>query len=169
VTTTLADVNALDRSAFATLLGPAFEASPWIAEEAWAARPFASLDDLHGAMTAVIAAAPDARRVELIRAHPDLAGKAAIAGELTEASTREQASARLDRLTPAEHARFTELNEAYRDRFGFPFVICVRDHDKASILDAFEERLGHAREEEVDAALAQVARIARLRLEDAVA
>ena len=102
-----------------------------------------------------------------MRAHPDLAGKAAVAGELSSTAAREQASAGLDRLTPDEHARFIELNTAYRERFGFPFVICVRDNTRDSILAAFEERLGHGRDEELATALGQVVRIAELRLEDA--
>jgi 2-oxo-4-hydroxy-4-carboxy-5-ureidoimidazoline decarboxylase len=157
----------LDRASFAALLGQAFEQASWIADAVWERAPFTSLDELDRALRAVIAEAPEARRLELVRAHPDLAGKAAVAGELSATAASEQASAGLDRLTPAQHARFTELNAAYRDRFGFPFVICVRDHTRDSILQAFEVRLEHGRDEELSTALGQVARIARLRMEDA--
>ena len=158
-----------DRETFAALLGQAFEAEPWVAQAVWERAPFASLDDLDQQLRAVIAEAPEERQLALVRAHPDLAGKAAVAGELSELAAGEQSSAGLDRLAPAEHARFTELNAAYRARFGFPFVICVRDHTKESILRAFEERLGHERDDELQTALDQVARIARLRLQDALA
>ena len=107
-------------------------------------------------------------QLELIRAHPDLAGRAAIAGELTAESAREQASARLDRLTPAEFARFTALNNAYRQRFQFPFIICVRNHTRDTILAAFEQRLGNTSAQEIQTALREIAAIAELRLRDAV-
>src|SRR5690242_1458164 len=130
-----------DREAFTALLGQAFEAEPWVADAVWERAPFSSLDELDGALRDAIAEAPEERQLALVRAHPDLAGKAAIAGELSATAAGEQSSAGLDRLTPAEHARFTELNAAYRERFGFPFVICVRDNTKDSILQAFERRL----------------------------
>src|SRR3712207_2943925 len=119
-------------------------------------------------MVEAVSEAPEDRRLALIRAHPDLAGKAAIAGELTPESTREQASARLDRLSPEEFATFTRLNQAYRDTFGFPFVICVREHTKASILENFAARLHNGREQEIDIALGEIAKIAKLRLFDVV-
>src|SRR4029077_8560588 len=109
--------------------------------------------------------ATPAERIALLRAHPDLAGKAARLGALTASSIAEQSSAGLDRLTDAEYERFQGLNTAYRERFGFPFIVAVRRHDKASILAAFETRLGHSREQEIDAALAQVFDIARMRLD----
>jgi OHCU decarboxylase len=154
------------RDAFVARYGTLFEHSPWIAEQAWEDGPFDSPEALHAAMVAVVERAPVERRLELIRAHPDLAGRAAIAGELTPDSSREQASAGLDRLTPDEYATFTRVNAAYRERFGFPFVICVREHDKASIVAAAQERLGHDRDEEIGVALGEIAKIARLRLED---
>src|SRR5687767_14167781 len=119
-------------------------------------------------MVWVVEHSPAGARLELIRAHPDLAGRAAIAGELTPESTREQASARLDQLTPDEFAAFTRLNQAYRERFAFPFVICVREHTRSSILAAFVERLDHSREQEVGTALAEIGKIARLRLADVI-
>lgn len=140
-----------------------FEHSPWVVERAAEALPFA---DTHaGLMAAVHAATPD-EQLALIRAHPELAGKAAIDRTLTEASTAEQASAGLDRLTPAEFNRFHALNAAYRDRFDFPFIICVRLTDKAGILAAMEQRLANPRNVEIATALAQIGEIVRLRLED---
>ncbi len=160
-------IDGLDREAFGRLLGQAFEEQSWVADAVWARGPFASLDELDAALQAAIAEAPSERQLALARSHPDLAGKLAVGESLSAASAREQASAGLDRLSPAEHARFTALNSAYRERFGFPFVICVRDHTRTSIRAAFEERLTRERDEELRTALDQVARIARLRLEDA--
>jgi 2-oxo-4-hydroxy-4-carboxy-5-ureidoimidazoline decarboxylase len=165
---TLADVNALDLADFVAKLGFLFEGSPWIAEQTWPARPFADLDQLHTALCAAMYAAPADRQIALIRAHPDLAGKAAIAGDLTPESAREQSSAGLNQLAPEEFARFTELNQAYRDRFAFPFIICVREHTKTSILDTFVVRLQNTREQEIQTALGEIAKIARLRLLDVV-
>jgi len=108
------------------------------------------------------------RQVALIQAHPDLAGKAAIAGELTAESAHEQSSAGLSRLAPEEFATFTRLNHAYRERFGFPFVICAREHNATSILEHFAARLEHTRTQEIDTALGEIAKIARLRLLDVV-
>jgi OHCU decarboxylase len=104
----------------------------------------------------------------LILAHPDLAGKAAVAGELTPESTREQASAGLDRLTPEEYEAFTRLNIGYREKFGFPMIVCVREHTKESILAQAEARMEHSREQEIEVALGEIAKIARLRLQDLV-
>jgi 2-oxo-4-hydroxy-4-carboxy-5-ureidoimidazoline decarboxylase len=165
---TLEAINAFDHDAFVGALGFLFEGSPWIAAETWAARPFASIDALHQALCATMRGAPIERQVALIRAHPDLAGKAAIAGDLTPESTREQSSAGLNRLSPEEFATFRRLNTAYRDTFGLPFVICAREHTKASILASFEARLAHARDQEVATALDEIAKIARLRLLDAI-
>ena len=161
-------IDELDRDEFVRRFGPLFEHSPWVAEAAWQDRPFADREELFEALEAAMYAAGEERRLALIRAHPDLAGKAAIDGTLTASSHREQASAGLDRLTPDEYASFTRMNEAYRERFGFPLVICVRGHTKESILRVAAERLEHSREEEVRAALAEIAKIARLRLDDAL-
>jgi OHCU decarboxylase len=154
-----------EKGAFLARYGALYEHSPWVAEGAWEQGPFADVDELHAALERTMRDAPAERQLALIRAHPDLAGKA----KLTRESAGEQASAGLDRLSPEEFATFTDLNAAYRDRFGFPFVICVRDHDKASILAAMRERVAHGREQEVETAIGEIARIARLRLEDAVA
>jgi 2-oxo-4-hydroxy-4-carboxy-5-ureidoimidazoline decarboxylase len=149
--------------------GGVFEDSPWIAREAWEARPFGSVDELHAAMVWVVEHSPRAARLELIRAHPDLAGKAAIAGALTPESTREQAAAGLDRLTPAQYERITTLTAAYRDRFGFPFVVCAREHTPDSIIAEAERRLEAHPDEEERTAVDEIAKIARLRLADLVA
>ena len=167
-TLTRAQVNTLDRPGFVAALGHLFEGPPWIVEAAWDARPFATLDDLHAALVAVMEAAPIERQVALIQAHPDLVGRAALAGMLTSASTGEQAAAGLDSLTPDEIATFTRLNADYRERFGFPFVICARENKKESILAGFAERLTHTRGEEITTALGEIAKICRLRLLDTV-
>lgn len=161
-------LNGLSQADFRDALGFVFEHSPWIAEAAWSARPFSSVDALHQAMCQVVVQASEQQQVDLIAAHPDLAGKAAIAGELTAESTREQASAGLDRLSPEQFERFTQLNTSYRNTFGFPFVICVREHTQNSILDQFETRLKHSRQQEIATALGEIYKIARLRLADAV-
>lgn len=165
---TVQQLNEAGRERFVAALGHVFEGSPHFAARAWARRPFADREALHEALVRELWTAPETEQMALIRAHPDLAGKAAIAGELTADSTREQASAGLDRLTPDEFARFTRLNTAYQRLFGFPFIICVREYTKAGILAQFEERLGHSPEQERHTALGEIAKIARLRLFDAV-
>jgi 2-oxo-4-hydroxy-4-carboxy-5-ureidoimidazoline decarboxylase len=165
---TFSDVNTLDREPFVALLGPLFEQSPWVAAAAWPARPFASLTHLHDTLCSVMYAAPLDQQVALIRAHPDLVGRAALAGTLTPESSNEQAAAGLDRLSPEEIAAFTALNAAYHARFGFPFVICVRENRKAGILAGFNARLDHTRDEEIATALGEIAKISYLRLMDRV-
>ena len=165
---TLAEINAFDQEAFVAALGSLFEDSPWIAAQTWPAHPFADLDHLHRALCAVMYQAPVERQVALIQAHPDLVGHAALAGTLTPESAREQAAAGLDRLTPDEIATFTRLNQEYRDRFGFPFVICARTNKKESILAGFAARLPHSHDAEIATALDEIAKIGRLRLLDAV-
>lgn len=140
-----------------------FEHSPWVEARADAR---ASSGDRHADLMAVVREASPEDQLALIRAHPELAGKAAIDGRLTDASAAEQASAGLDRLTPEEFDRFHALNAAYRERFGFPFIICVRLTNKAGILAAMEARLGNDREEEIANAIDQIGEIVRLRLED---
>ena len=162
---TLPDVNQMSAPEFGGALGGVFEHSPWIAERARAARPFASLEALHAAMMRVVRDASRAEQLALLRAHPDLAGRAARAGNLSAASLAEQSSAGLDHLTDEEHGRFGRLNSGYREKFGFPFIIAVRRQDKTAILAAFERRLGNTVEEEIEAALAQVFDITRLRLD----
>jgi 2-oxo-4-hydroxy-4-carboxy-5-ureidoimidazoline decarboxylase len=166
--TSLAALNAADRAAFVAAVGFAFEHSPWIAEETWERRPFVDFDALLGALIRTVRAASPERQVALIAAHPDLAGRVAREGRLTAASAGEQAAAGLDRLTPQEISRFDAANDAYRTRFGFPFVICAREHDKLSILAALERRGTNGRADEIDTALGEIAKIATLRLRDAV-
>ncbi len=156
----------LDRAEFVAALGTIFEHSPWIAERAWESRPFSDPDDLMAAMLAVVEAASDEEKLALIRAHPDLAGKAARAGALTEHSTTEQAGAGLDRMSDEEFRRFHRLNDAYKARFGFPFVIAVRGHTRETILAAFEQRLENDQMAETAEALRNIGLIARFRLED---
>jgi OHCU decarboxylase len=153
-----------DEQAFVARYGAVFERSAWVARGAWRHAPFASVEGLHAAMVQAVHDAPRDQQIELIRAHPELAGREAAAGELTDASTREQASAGLDRLTAAELARWSALNVDYRERFGFPLVVCVREHSKDSILAWAQERLAHDPEQEVEIALQEIAKIARLRL-----
>ena len=157
-------VNGLDREGFVTRFGSLYESSPWIADGAWHERPFGSLVELHDSFERVVREAPVERKLALIRAHPDLAGKAAVAGELTPESAGEQVSAGLDRLSPEEYEAFTRMNREYRERFGFPMVVCVRERTKGSILAQAEARLARSRSEEMETALAEIAKIAYLRL-----
>ena len=168
MTLSIEEVNRLGSEEFVSRLGPAFEASPWVAAGAWHSRPFGSVDELHGAMVRVVEKASDQQRMALIRAHPDLAGRAAVAGELTPESEGEQASAGLDSLTPEEYEAFSRVNAAYREKFRFPMIVCVREHTKESILRNAERRLENTPEEEVETALGEVNKIARLRLGDLV-
>lgn len=156
----------MEKDEFAGRLGGIYEHSPWVAERAWEQRPFQDSAALGAAMRLAVEPATDAEKLALIRAHPDLAGKLARAGALTESSAREQAGLGLDRLGDEEYERFTRLNESYRERFGFPFVICVRLTDKAGILAAFESRLENDLPAEISEALRQIHHIARLRLGD---
>lgn len=160
---TLPGVNRMSLPDFRQALGGVFEHSPWIAERAWAARPFGSLEALHAAMVRVVRDSRE-EQLALLRAHPDLAGRAARAGNVSAASLTEQSSAGLDRLTDEEYKRFGRLNASYREKFGFPFIIAVRTHDKAAVLAAFERRLGNTVAEEIEAALAEVFAITRFRL-----
>jgi OHCU decarboxylase len=154
------------RDAFVERLGGVAEGSPWVAERAWALGPFADAEARSDAFARVIRDAPAEDQLVLIRAHPDLAGRAALDGDLTPDSAVEQASAGLDRLTPADLARFTELNEAYRARFGFPFVMRVRGRGVDEILAAYKRRLGNGAEAERAAAVEEIVAIVRLRLEE---
>ncbi len=165
---TMAELNALDPAAFEARLGHIFEHAPWVARRAAAGRPFAGRDVLHRAMVAVIAAASEAEQLALLRGHPDLAGKAAVAGDLTADSKREQQGAGLDRLTPAEYERFHELNHAYNARFGFPFILAVKGKTKDDILAAFARRANNEGAVEFREALDQVGRIAAFRLADLI-
>ncbi len=150
---------------FIERFGSVYERSPWVAEEAaLLVSTDADTDVIARALARCVDLASPERQLELIRSHPDLAGKLALAGELTEASREEQSSAGLDRCSPTEMARFRELNRAYRDKFGFPFVMAVRGRGRGEILESFERRLGNDYSEEFRTALIQVHAIARSRL-----
>jgi len=165
---TLANLNAADEAGFMAALGDVYEHAPWVAQAALKQRPFATLVALHAAMMDAVRAAPPEQRLTLIKGHPDLAGKAARAGTMTVESKAEQASAGLDRLSEAEFAQFHRLNDAYREKFGMPFIICVRRHSKDSILQQFERRLQNTMSAEIETALGEIVRIAALRLDQRI-
>lgn len=161
----LAALNGMSREEFTHRFGGVLERSPHFAERAAGARPFSSSDDLHRAFVSEIERASEHERLALLRAHPDLADRLA---RLTASSTQEQASAGLNNISAEQLREFHRLNNAYRKRFGFPFIICARLHSKDTILAAFRARLENSRETEFTTALAEVANIARLRLQDLV-
>ena len=160
----LAELNALDGAEFTRIVGPVFEHSPWIAARTAAQRPFASRAALHAALIATVAQASDEEKLSLIRAHPDLIGDA----HLTAASQAEQAGAGLLDVNAEEAAQFREYNRQYRERFGFPFVICARLNKKEAIAQAFPVRLRNSRQQEMETALQEISKIAELRLEDLI-
>ena len=164
----LSRLNTMPPAQFAEALHGMFEHSPWVAERVVDRRPFASVLDLHAAMTSAVAAASSDEQLALIRAHPELAGRARVRDALTAESAREQSGAGLDSCTPEEFSRLHELNRAYADKFGFPFIIAVRGHDRASIIDAFAKRMQNPLAAERQEALGQIGRIAFFRLADAV-
>ncbi|GHO46514.1 2-oxo-4-hydroxy-4-carboxy-5-ureidoimidazoline decarboxylase [Ktedonospora formicarum] len=168
LTITLQDINTYEKETFISALANLFEGPPWIVTNAYPTRPFASLDQLHQVLCSIMYAAPLDQQVALLRAHPDLVGRAALIGSLSPASKGEQAAAGLDQLTGEEIATFQHNNKLYRERFGFPFVICARENKKESILDGFDKRLNHTFEQEVTLALTEVAKICSLRLRDLV-
>ena len=162
---TLSDLNRMRAADFVATLSGIFEHSPWVPERAAAKRPFASLDSLHGAMVLAMWAASDAEKLALLRAHPQLAGKEADAGTLTAHSTSEQDSVGLTRLNAEEKAKIAALNAAYLEKHSFPFIIAVKLRTKREIFTAFEQRLNNPRDIEFSTALAEVGKIARIRLE----
>lgn len=164
----LAHVNAMSRDEFVAAFGGSFEHSPWVAERAWAAGPFASIEALHGAMFGVVQRAPRDAQIAFLRAHPELAGKEAQAGTMTDHSVAEQASAGLDALSRAEFTELRELNAQYRERHGFPFIVAVRRHSKAQIFALLRRRALADTEAELIEALDQIAAITRLRVEQKV-
>ena len=165
---TLADLNACSKDDFVAALANIFEYSPWIAEQAASSRPFAGVSPLFEAMkTAVDRAAPELR-LALIRAHPDLADKTQRAAGLTAESSAEQNSVGLDRLSDAEYEAFERVNNAYRTKFGFPYIVCVRRHTRDSILRDFERRLPNDAKSEMQSSIAEICRIAALRLDQLV-
>jgi 2-oxo-4-hydroxy-4-carboxy-5-ureidoimidazoline decarboxylase len=166
---TLDALNAMSAADFTDRLGAIFEHSPWVAQRAAAHRPFASVDALHAAMANAVRSASEDERLRLIRAHPELAGRAAVRGELTDESTREQKGAGLDRCSVEEFERMQDLNRRYNEKFGFPFIIAVKGHDRHSILQAFADRLENAKEVEAGESIEQIIRIGGFRLGDVVA
>ena len=165
---TLETLNAADRKTFMVAIGEVMELAPWVAEETFAKRPFASIAALYQAMTDAVGNAPPERRQALINGHPDLAGRAAREGNLTADSTAEQAAAGLDKLSEQELADFHRLNDAYREKFAMPFIVCVRRHGKQSILREFARRLKNDAAAEQRTALEEIFRIAALRLDQRV-
>ncbi|HSD38083.1 MAG TPA: 2-oxo-4-hydroxy-4-carboxy-5-ureidoimidazoline decarboxylase [Rhodocyclaceae bacterium] len=161
-------LSQLDQDAFVATLEGVFEHSPWVAQRAWLQRPFATREALLTTLCSVVGQASREEQMKLVCAHPELAGKAAVRGELTEESTREQAGARLDACTPQEFARLQELNAAYREKFGFPFIIAVRGLDRTQIIEQFGARLANDTEAEFQEALRQIDKIAALRLQERI-
>jgi 2-oxo-4-hydroxy-4-carboxy-5-ureidoimidazoline decarboxylase len=158
-------LNAVERDGFVAALGGIFEHSPWVAERAFGDRPFASIGTLHAAMAAAVDRAILAEQMRLLRAHPELAGKAAVRGHLSPASTLEQTGAGLRGCSPEEFARLNELNARYNEKFGFPFIIAVKGLDRNDILREFARRVEHDVADEQAEAMRQVGKIARQRLE----
>jgi 2-oxo-4-hydroxy-4-carboxy-5-ureidoimidazoline decarboxylase len=165
---TLDLLNAANRGAFVAALGAVMEHAPWIADEAFAARPFLSVSSLYQSMVRAVRNASDERQLAFIKGHPELAGKVAREAVLTADSAAEQRSVGLDRLTEEEFATFQRLNDSYRAKFGFPFVICVRRHGKDSILRQFSRRLENNISAERETALSEIFHIAALRLDQRV-
>jgi 2-oxo-4-hydroxy-4-carboxy-5-ureidoimidazoline decarboxylase len=164
MTVALADLNKMTLPDFAAAVGDTFELAPWVAEAAWARRPFATVTDLHEAMMAAVHAAARDVQIAFLNRHPDLAGKAARAGKVTEDSRDEQASVGLDTLSEEEFARFHRLNDAYKAKFGFPFMVCVRRQTRDAILHQFERRLLNDAAQEFATAIQEVFYITRLRI-----
>ena len=157
----ISDINSISQAEFVNLLGAIFEETPAIAQQAYAAKPFASTADLHQAMVAVVEKMPRSQQIALIQAHPELATKA----KMAEASVQEQKDAGLSQLSASDYERFHALNSAYREKFDFPFVIAVKGHNKESILAALAGRLENGKEEEMGRSLKEIEKIARFRLE----
>lgn len=164
----VAEVNAMTRQQFIDAFGGIAEHSPWVAEIAAAFRPFSSTEDMIEAFANAVTTADTESRLDLLNTHPNLAGRAAIAGDIGAESRSEQAGAGLDRLTAEEFAQFTKQNTAYKDKFGFPFILAVRGATKHDILAAFDARIGSDRDTEFATAIAQVCKIIRFRLDDRI-
>ena len=164
----LEELNACTQGDFVAALANIFEYSPWVAEQAFAARPFAGVNALFAAMKTTVEHAPQELRLALIKSHPDLADKTQRAAGLTAESTSEQNSVGLDRLSDAEYEAFERVNNAYRSKFGFPYIVCVRRHTKDSILSNFEQRLPNDAATETSTSIAEICRIAALRLDQLV-
>lgn len=167
-TYTLSQLNGMDAAQFVQVLGGIYEHSPWVAEQAASQRPFASADALANAMRHAVDNAGEGPQLALVRAHPELAGKAAVRGELTAESTREQSGAGLNQCTPEEFARLQDLNARYNEKFGFPFILAVRGYDRHGIIEAFAKRVENDRDTELRTSLEQIHRIAAFRLHDLI-
>lgn len=162
----IAQINACPRAQFVQLLGGIFEHSPWVAEAAFESRPFADVAALHAAMVAAVRAAPHARQLAFLRAHPELAGKAMVDRSLTAESANEQTRSGLTQCTPAEFARLQAQNSAYKQKFGWPFILAVKQLDRATIIRTFAERLELPAADEFESCLANIEQITRWRLDD---
>jgi 2-oxo-4-hydroxy-4-carboxy-5-ureidoimidazoline decarboxylase len=162
------DISKMEESTFMSTFGAVYEHSPWVAKEAWQHRPFASLDALHAVMDEVVQTASPTQQMVLIKAHPELAGRLARSGQLTAESRSEQAQAGLTSLSEDLTRRMLQLNHAYQQKFGFPFIICARLNNVATILQAMEDRLTNSSEAEFKTALQEISKIARLRLTDII-
>ncbi|CAN5469909.1 2-oxo-4-hydroxy-4-carboxy-5-ureidoimidazoline decarboxylase [soil metagenome] len=160
--------NAISRDGFVETFGGLYESSPWVAEGAERERPFEDFGVMLRAFERAVDGASEKEKLDLIRAHPDLAGKAAVAGELTEESASEQTSAGLGRLSEEEFERFTRMNRAYHENFEIPFIVCVREHTKESILENAEVRSSNSYDEEIKTALGEIHKIAGMRLGDMI-
>jgi OHCU decarboxylase len=160
------EADRLDREAFVARYGGVFEHSPWVAERTWLRRPFRSADGLHAAMMAVVREAPREERLALARAHPELAGREAAEGALTESSSGEQGRLGFTRLSRAEFETMARLNRAYREKFGFPCIVALKLHaSRAAVVAEMERRLSNEPALELENALQQIGHIARGRLE----
>ncbi|BAT59939.1 uric acid degradation bifunctional protein PucL [Variibacter gotjawalensis] len=161
-------LNAAPAPEFVAALGEIFEHAPWVAEAVTSQRPFATVTALHAAMINAVRASPAETQIGFLRGHPDLAGKAARAGDIAEASKSEQAGLGLDRLSDADYDEMLRLNTAYTEKFGFPFIVCVRRKTRVAVIADFVRRIGNDRTAELNAALGEIGYITRLRLADAV-
>jgi 2-oxo-4-hydroxy-4-carboxy-5-ureidoimidazoline decarboxylase len=161
-------LNTMSQEEFTAALGAIYEHSPWVAQRAAAKRPFRDLQQLQEAMADEVRSASEEERLQLIRAHPELAGKAAVRGELTAESTREQKGAGLDQCSPEEFAQLQELNRRYNEKFGFPFVIAVKGHDRQSIIRHLSNRLANERAAEAGECIEQIIKIGGFRLADVI-
>jgi 2-oxo-4-hydroxy-4-carboxy-5-ureidoimidazoline decarboxylase len=164
----LSHLNAMGQSAFVSHIGWVYENSPWVAERAWEDRPFSTIDDLHAAMERAVHSATSEKQLALIQEHPDLAARVGPANELTAASRREQTGAGLDQLPAVEVEQMANQNALYRKKFGFPFILCARLNNAATIREALAKRLENSRGKEIDVALEEISKIARMRLADAI-
>jgi len=157
----LKSLNEMSKADFTEILGEIWEETPAIAQQSWHDRPFTDIESLHQSMLKVVQQMSAAEQLALIKAHPDLGSKT----KMAQASVQEQSQAGLNALSPEEYEQFQSLNQAYKDKFGFPFIIAVKNHTKVSILEAFKQRLQNDLESEKQQALSEISQIARFRLD----